>query len=481
MAKADITSEVHAPEEVHRVLRVLYARNWIAPMIFGGLILWMAYFLVFDTIAITATGNAMFLTRETVIPFQSVATGQIAKWHVKVGDEVQQGQILAVLEQPVLEKQLAQARQQLADMIERNGVIRSLTESHTRLEKAAIERKRKMLKDRIAVLEQQIAQSKDLAKANRAENLQAIQQQRAHVQQARDLEKQRLQELHDDLQRTEQLRKERLRSADDVVNAKQAYSDQVQRVLDMELQLLQLHLTKIRADESYLQSLNKITEREDALADLHEQLETLVNQETQLDKSRAEAEAALQLQVSELERTIAQLEKELSENREIRSEHTGRILELTAGEGKLVTRGQRLGTIDARRDSSVLEAVAYFKVEDGKRIKPGMKLYLTPATVERQRFGSVIARVTSVSRFAVSAEGAAKVVGNLSVARALTQDGRQIEVFAELLKDAETFSGYQWDLTDGPAIAVTSGTIASALATLEERAPVTFVIPILRY
>jgi HlyD family secretion protein len=338
-----------------------------------------------------------------------------------------------------------------------------------------------MLHDRIAVLEQDVRQSRELARAHRAENVQSLQQQQQNLQLSRDLENKSLTELRDALARTERLRTERLRSADDVVNARQAYSDQTQRMLDLELQVLQLTLSRLKADEAYLTTLNRITERQDAVAELTEQLEGLAAQETQLEKTKAEAVASLQLQESELARTIEQLEKELQESREIRSEHDGRILELTAGEGKVVTRGQRLGTINARGDASDLAAVAYFKVEDGKRIKPGMTLLLTPATVERQRFGSVIARVTSVSRFAVSPEGVARVVGNSSVAQSLTKDGHQIEVFAELLTDKSTVSGYQWDLTNGPAMDVTSGTVATALATLEQRAPITCVMPILRY
>jgi HlyD family secretion protein len=360
-------------------------------------------------------------------------------------------------------------------------MILSLTENHLQLEKAAITRKRKMLQDRIAILRHQIAQSKELTRANTAENAQMLKQQRQNLQVLRDLERKRQQELQQELAHIEKLRTERLRSADEVVTARQAYSDQVLRVLDLDRQLVQFNLTKIKTDESELRALHRITEQEDAIADLTAQLESLTNQEIQIEKIKAEAIASMQLQVSELERLIEQQEKQLVENREIRSDYNGRILELTAGEGKVVTRGQRLGTIDTGQESRLLEAVVYFKVQDGKRIKPGMTLQITPATVTRERFGGVVARVTSVSRFPISPEGAAKVVGNANLARTLTQDGHQIEVFADLLKDNTTFSGYQWDLTNGPEVALTAGTIASAWVDIETRSPLTFVIPILRY
>lgn len=472
--------KVYSPEESYRVLPVLYRRSWTTPIVFGGIVLWTLSYLIFGEIDLTAKGNAILLTPEAVVPFQSLATGQIGKWNVKVGDRVQKGHLLAIVEQPLIEKELAQARQQLDDIRERNQVIRSLTETHLRLEKAAIVRKRKMLADRMAILKLQTAQSKGLTKDNAAENLRSLTQQQQNLQGLLDLEKKRLEELQQELARTEKLRAERLRSADEVVSARQVYGDQVQRVLDLELQLTQLNLTRIRADETELQSYNRITEQEDSVADLNEQMEGLANQEIQLEKAGAEAFSSQLLQVSELERMVGQLQKQLAENREIRSEHSGRILELTTGEGKLIMRGQRLGSIDTGKESRTLQAVAYFKVQDGKRIKPGSTLLLTPATVTRERFGSAIAHVTTVSRFPVSTEGAAKIVGNATLARTLTQDGYQIEVLAELVADPGSPSGYKWDSSAGPEIELTSGTIASVLAKIETRAPITFILPILR-
>jgi HlyD family secretion protein len=88
--------------------------------------------------------------------------------------------------------------------------------------------------------------------------------------------------------------------------------------------------------------------------------------------------------------------------------------------------------------------------------------------------------VVSVSRFPVSTEGAAKVIGNATVARTLTDGGYQIEVVAQLDLDPKNPSGYKWDLSSGPAVELTSGTIASALGTIESKAPITFILPILQ-
>lgn len=473
-------TEIHSPKESYRVLPVLHKRSWTTPIIFGAIVLWVISFLIFGRIAVDAKGNAVLLLPEAVVPFESTATGQVGKWHVKIGDHVKKGQLLAVVDQPLIEKDLAQARQQLSDIKERNQVIQTLTITNLRLEGETITRKRKMLTDRIVILKQQTNESKGLTQQNVAENARSLDQQYKNQQDLLELEKKRLGDLALELKRTEELRAERLRSADELVTARQSHSDQLQRVLDLELQLTQMRLTRIQADDSELRSFNRIREQEDSVADLNEQLESLANQEIQLRQTEAELTSAQLLRARELERMVEQLDKQLSENREILSANAGRVIELTTGEGKLVTRGQRLGAIDTGETARTLQAVAYFKVEDGKRIIPGGRMLLTPATVTRERFGSAIAKVISVSRFPVSTEGAAKVLGNAALARTLTQGGHNIEVVAELEVDPENPSGYKWDLSNGPEIEMTSGTIASALAPIEIRAPITFILPILK-
>ena len=408
--------EIHSPEESYRVLPVLYGRSWITPVVFGAIVLWLVGFLVFGRINLDAKGNAILLMPEAVVPFQSNATGQIGKWYVKVGDHVDKGQLLAVLDQPLIEKNLAQAREQLAEIRDRNQVIHSLTVTNLRLEKDALGRKRKMLNDRIVVLTQQASQSRGLTEQNAAENVRSLEQRRQNVKALLDLEKQRLTNLETELKRTEELRDQQRRSADEVVAARQSYSEQLLRVTDLELQAAQVDLNRTAADDNQLRSFNRLQVQEDTVGDLTEQLQDLETQSVALEKTEAELTSSQLLRVRELERSVSQYEKELTENREIRSEHAGRVVELTTADGNLVSRGQRLGAIDRGEASRSLQAVAYFKVEDGKRIKPGTRILLTPATVTRERYGSAIAHVVSVSRFPVSTEGAAKVIGNATVA-----------------------------------------------------------------
>ncbi|MFN6566790.1 NHLP bacteriocin system secretion protein [Dendronalium sp. ChiSLP03b] len=138
------------------------------------------------------------------------------------------------------------------------------------------------------------------------------------------------------------------------------------------------------------------------------------------------------------------------------------------------------GAIAAQQRVSQRVSVAFFPVGDGKQIQPGMKVQITPSTVQRERFGGIIGAVTDVSAFTVTKESALSVVGNSEFVQAFMSQGPQIQVTAQLQPDASTFSGYKWSSSQGPQLQVTPGTTTTVQVTVEERAPTTFVLPLLK-
>ncbi len=145
-------------------------------------------------------------------------------------------------------------------------------------------------------------------------------------------------------------------------------------------------LQQLKADESYQQQM-------DLVANLQTQLRELEIKAKQIDQQQMETTSDTELQIQEIERTIARYEEDLRTKSQIVSEYTGRILEVTASVGQIVSAGQRLGAIETEDPNGKLLAVAYFQVSDGKKIEPGMDVRITPTTVERERYGSIIGKV----------------------------------------------------------------------------------------
>jgi HlyD family secretion protein len=109
-----------------------------------------------------------------------------------------------------------------------------------------------------------------------------------------------------------------------------------------------------------------------------------------------------------------------------------------------------------------------------------MRLQVTPDTVQRERYGGILGTVSSVSPVAVTKEGAASTLGNAEVVQNLMPEGGYIEVRAKLEPDLSTASGYRWSSSRGPDVKVSAGLTHSTRVTIEGRAPVTYLLPVLR-
>ena len=110
-----------------------------------------------------------------------------------------------------------------------------------------------------------------------------------------------------------------------------------------------------------------------------------------------------------------------------------------------------------------------------------MPILITPDTVKRSRFGGIIGEITQVSALPITSEGATSVVGNPEiVAQLMGESGGKIEAIAKLKIDETTFSGYDWSSSKGPNLEISPGTTTTVRVTVEERSPISFVLPILR-
>jgi HlyD family secretion protein len=181
------------------------------------------------------------------------------------------------------------------------------------------------------------------------------------------------------------------------------------------------------------------------------------------------------------EQDVAQLERALVLATEVRSSSTGRVVEVVVERGTLITAGQQLLMLDlAGRTVAGLEGVIYIPARDGKRVRPGMTVLLAPATVRPEEYGYLLGRVTQVSSLPATAAGMMRILKNQAMVTELAGGGAPHEIHLDLLPDDTTVSRYRWSSARGPAIELQSGTLASAMVTVESRRPIELVMPFLR-
>jgi HlyD family secretion protein len=215
------------------------------------------------------------------------------------------------------------------------------------------------------------------------------------------------------------------------------------------------------------------------IASLRADLQDLDAKEANSRQQTGEVRQTRQNQRLDLQRGIAALELQLARSSELRASHGGRILETAAAVGQLVTPGTRLASIAGGDEQQDLIALLYVPVRDGKKLKPGLPVQVVPDTVKRERFGGMAGTIAAVSAFPATRPAALTLIGNPELVDALLK-GPQIEVQVRLQPDAQTVSGYKWSFAKGPPLALTAGTTVTARATVEELAPITFMLTFLR-
>ncbi|MBP5972230.1 NHLP bacteriocin system secretion protein [Brasilonema sp. CT11] len=455
-----------SPERLDQLMQVVSPMKWLPLAALGSLVVAGLAWSIVGRIPITVTGQGVLVFPSKVIAFQSPTSGQLQTINLRVGDFVKKGQVLATIGQGELQKQLLQQHAKLMELETQNQNASLLQGQRSELEMRAIAQQR-------LSLQQRLLQAQSLSPIIREKDIGAIKQQRQNLQQRIQEAKALAPTLKDRLERRKKLKVEGAISEDTLLEAQQTYLDGIKKIADFEDQLKQLDINQVQAEKSYRENLSQIAEIKTQLRELDSKEKTVAEQNFQTSMTRKN-------EIQEVKRNIAQLQLQLKNNSQITSEYSGRILEITATPGQVLSPGTRIGTIEAQQPSAKLVSIAFLPVSEGKKIKKDMKLQITPSTVKRERFGGIMGTVTKVSAFPITKEGASNLVGNPEIVESLISQGPHVQILAELQPDTSTFSGYEWSSSKGPQMKMSPGTTTSVRVTVEEKAPITFVFPILR-
>jgi HlyD family secretion protein len=455
-----------SPEELDQIMQVVSPKKWLPLVAVGSLVATGLTWSFLGRIPITVTGTGIIVYPSTVTLFQSPIAGKLRTINVRVGDYVTRGDVLATLDQSELLKQLQLVRSKLQQLQAQDRAANLVQLQRQNADKEAIKQQRQSLLQNLQAVQKltPILREKGLDsiardRANQTQSLQALQQLLPTFKQRWD--------------NRNKLLEEGAISGDSVLQSQQDYLNAVSQINEAESQLKQLDVKEADAQRQYLENLN-------AIKDLQAQLKQLDSKEATAAQQDLDAVTNRRKEIQEAQRNIAQLALQLSSSSLVKSNYSGRVLEISATPGQVVLQGTPIGTIAAQQRAAKPVSVAFFPVGDGKQIQPGMKLQVTPTTVQRERFGGIIGAVTEVSAFPVTKEGALSVVGNSEFVEAIMSQGPQMLITARLQPDNSTFSEYKWSSSQGPQMKVTSGTTTSVQVIVEERAPITFVLPILR-
>jgi multidrug efflux pump subunit AcrA (membrane-fusion protein) len=126
----------------------------------------------------------------------------------------------------------------------------------------------------------------------------------------------------------------------------------------------------------------------------------------------------------------------------ITSPRDGRVVELLSSPGDIVDVGDLVISLEGEQD----DIIAYVYVPDGpgKQIDPGMRVQLSPTSVDSSQYGYLIGTVASVSENPVTERGLTQLLSNDQLVQRFLDNGPILQVIVTIEEDPATPSGYKW-------------------------------------
>jgi HlyD family secretion protein len=109
-----------------------------------------------------------------------------------------------------------------------------------------------------------------------------------------------------------------------------------------------------------------------------------------------------------------------------------------------------------------------------------MRVRVSPSTVKREEFGSMLGKVVWAAEFPSTQKGMNRVLGNEALVEKLMKEGPPIQVNVALDRDASTPTGYRWSSSTGPSLSISSGTLATGAVVVREERPIRLILPKVR-
>lgn len=459
---------LHSPEGLNQLLRVVNPKGWLSLCTLCFIVTCTFIWSVFGKLPVTIEGRGILVYPKKVVQLQSGITGRIKTLNVEEGEFIRKGDVVATIDRVDLLQELKFAKAELEQLNIQNEKANALQSKRKKQDLKLIQQQQKTSKQKFKNLQQVSPTSinKSLIAIKRNQETQQIRLQRLVKI---------LPMLLSRLKNREKLFKQGAISQDSLIEAQEKYMDQRTEIDEVQYKLKQLDVEEADARQKYLFNLNEIN-------DIKAQLQELSSKKANIAQEDLETSINRQKEVQNTERKIANLQEQFKNDSRIVSQYSGRILEITVNSGQYIDENTRLANINTKNSAKELVGINYFSVKDGYRIQQKMDIQITPQTTNKESFGGIIGTIAKISSFPITQESAVNKVGSKEIVEGLVPDRGNgiIEVVTTLKKTPQTFSGYEWSSSSGPRFNIAPGTTTNARVKIEEKAPITFVLPFLR-
>lgn len=512
-----------SPEKLDQLMEVISPKGWwwtgSLAFVTVAIVIWS----IFGRIPITVMGQGVLVYLEKVTQIEGIASGRIKSLKVKLDQTIKTGDLIAIVEQPELEQQLREKQAELRLLNSQFNRENTLQNQDNSEQKLNLEQQRsnyqkqireaeqfgRLLKDKnlAAILSQkqdiltQVQQLQTTGVKSLATNRTAITAQRQSLNEQLNKANEVLKNLQKIYTKQKELQAKELITINIILQTEQQILQIFDQNSSIKANLKQLDSQEAQLEQAQLDNNNKISqllnqvqqleiqatqneqsflENQRRIDELKSQVIQVQSQLTQLDLGTRKTLDEQVNQRQSLENDIAQLQLQIQRNGYIRSEYPGRVIDIQVQVGELVNPGQNIAKLMRSDREESLISLSFFSIGNGKQIKAGMSAEITPSTVQKKDYGGIVGTVTKVAEFPSSVEEAALLIGDADLAKSLTANNQTIGVAIQLKTDPKAYSGFEWSSRQGPNQKITQGTTTISQVTVDQRAPISFVLPFFR-
>lgn len=249
--------------------------------------------------------------------------------------------------------------------------------------------------------------------------------------------------------------------------------------------LLQQKRETLKSDNEALR--RRLDDQRDLLKDGLITRQSLLTTQQQLEQNAAALKELglrkvdIELELAQIERNLDSIKVRLKLSTDVISPYSGRVLEVKLDENSIVQAGSSILNMELAGDSiKELEVIVFVSSLDGKKVKPGMDIFISPSTIKREEYGYMVGKVTAVAEFPSTSQGMMRILQNQQLVQQLSAGAAPIQINADLTPDAGATSGYKWTSPGGPPVLIQSGTLGTANISIRSQRPISLVIPMLR-
>ena len=193
-----------------------------------------------------------------------------------------------------------------------------------------------------------------------------------------------------------------------------------------------------------------------------------------------------EVKIEQASRAVEALQQRRQRMTFVESPYDGVVVEQKLNLGEIVDAGKPILSVlpgaseQEGARAAPLTAKLYVPSAEGKKVQPGMQVYIVPSTVKREEFGFIYGRIKSVASVPSTPEGMMRSLRNRQLVDQMSSGGAPFEVEASLEVDAATPSGFRWSSSQGPDQIISAGSLANAQVIVREQRMIALVMPALR-